>query len=183
MIPEYKLYHGAVLADLVHGLTQPVSIDELAEEGRLSSYVIDGSIGLHIKHSSHRLHPWSFTFTKQNLSELLTLRAKYAAVYLVFVCHTDGMVCLKVDDAIHLLDPGASEQAWLRIDRRKRKWYDVSGSGGELGKKQPGGLEALIRAIEVSRQSAMLVAEPAAPPRPQTSKQFPFAFSWLGSRR
>ncbi|WP_298742770.1 hypothetical protein [uncultured Brevundimonas sp.] len=148
MIPEYKLYHGAVLADLVHELLVPVSIDELSGAGRLSSYVLNGRIGLQIKHSSQRLHPWSFTFTRQNFAELLTLRETYAQVYLVLVCHTDGMVCLTLDEVAALITVANSEQAWLRIDRRRGQWYTVNGSGS-LPIKRPKGLAALVEDLNL----------------------------------
>lgn len=143
MIPEYKLYHGAVLAELVHDLNVPVSIDELSEAGRLSSYVLNGRVGLQIKHSSQRLHPWAFTFTRQNFAELLTLRKTCDQVYLVLVCHTDGMVCLTLEEVAALITVADSDQAWLRIQRRRGQWYSVNGSGS-LPIKRPKGLAALV---------------------------------------
>lgn len=143
MIPEYKLYHGAVLASLVHELNVPVTIDELSEAGRLSSYILNGHIGLQIKHSSQRLHPWAFTFTRQNFAELLTLRETCAQVFLVLVCHTDGMVCLTLDEVAAIVTVANSEQAWLKVDRRRGKWYSVNGSGS-LPMKRPKGLGALV---------------------------------------
>lgn len=186
MIPDYKLYHGAVLAELVHELTEPVSIDELSEEGRLSSYILNGSIGVHIKHSAQRLHPWQFTFTKQNLIELGQLRSRYSAVFIILVCCTDGMVCINLDEAASLLKIGDSEQAWLRVDRRRRKWYEVTGSGGDLGSKLPSGLDSLVRAIQASEQADRFIHElqPASTqPEQQTSKPSLFSFAWPGSRR
>lgn len=149
MIPEYKLYHGAVLAELVHELSVPVTVDELSEAGRLSSYILNGHIGLQIKHSGQRLHPWPFTFTRQNFSELLALRQTCDQVYLVLVCHTDGMVCLTLDEVAALITVADSEQAWLRIDRRRGQWYTVNGSAS-LPIKRPKGLDALVESLQIS---------------------------------
>jgi hypothetical protein len=154
MIPEYKLYHGAVLAELVDQLDRPASIDELAEEGRLSSYIVNGRVGLHIKHSANRMHPWQFTFTAANLRELTALQTRFPSVFLVFVCHTDGMVCLSVDELKEILTIGSSAQASLRISRRPGKWYSVTASRNSLSSKKPKGLDALIECLAQLEKAA-----------------------------
>lgn len=151
MIPEYKLYHGAALAELIHQLTTPISIDELNETGRLSSYILNNRIGLQIKHSTQRLSPWAFTFTRYNMSELLALRAKFDDVFVIFVCETQGMVCLSIEDVLSVSEVGHSDQVWIRIERRRGKWFRVHGSEGELASKKPNGLDALLQAFEPSR--------------------------------
>jgi hypothetical protein len=148
MIPEYKLYHGAVLAEIVHELTFPVKIDELQEQGRLSSYVLESRIGLHVKHSSKRLHPWSFTFTQQNLLELKLLSDIFPEVFIVFVCHTDGMICCAYSDFSMLVGAGLVETPWIRADRRKNKWFQLSGPATEEPTKYPNGIESLLEAIK-----------------------------------
>jgi hypothetical protein len=144
MISEYKLYHGAVLAELVHELSVPVAIDELNESGRLSSYVLNGRVGLQIKHSTQRLTPWNFTFTSANMSEILSLRARFEDVFVVFVCEAQGMVCLSVDDLLSVSRVGECDQVWIRIDRRRGKWFQVHGSRGPLSAKKPDGLNQLV---------------------------------------
>jgi hypothetical protein len=151
MIAEYKFYHGAVLAELVNDMDRAISIDELEEEGRLSSYILDNKIGLQIKHSTNRLSPWQFTFTKQNLLQLLTLQTHYKVVFLAFVCHDDGMVTLTLEEATSILTSGETEQAWIRIERRRNEWYTVSGGAAELPNKKPQGIQPLIQALSVSR--------------------------------
>lgn len=173
MIPEYKLYHGAVLAELVQRLSRPVLIHELSEPGRLSSYVIDGEFGVQIKHSSQRMNPWPFTLTRQNLDELETLRANCSKTFIVFVCHTDGMVCVPLSEVMGILEVGGSDQAWIRIDRRKRQWYCVSGAKGELGTKKPKGLDALIKHIDHSL-SAGATADECAMPQTREHSRFSF---------
>jgi hypothetical protein len=147
MIPEYKLYHGAVLAEIIHRHVGQVAIRDLHEEGRPSSYVLDGKVGMQIKHATQRLHPWPFVFTKANVGDLLALRSSVPVVFSVFVCHTDGMACISLDELLQVLTPGESDQAWVRLDRRKGKWYRVSGSGGDLESKKPNGVDAIIEAL------------------------------------
>lgn len=151
MISDYKFYHGAVLAELVNINIGPVSIDELNEDGRLSFYVLDGIVGLHIKHSGSRLHPWQFTFTKSNLVQLLSLQRSYSATFVVLVCHTDGLVTLTFEELVAVLAAGGSEQAWVRVDRKKNEWYSVAGGAAELAGKRPGGIQKIIQVLEASR--------------------------------
>lgn len=166
MIPEYKLYHGAVLAELVDELTIDVKIGELREDGRLSAYIIDSQVGLYIKHSASRLAPWNFTFTTANAHDLLELRRRCRDVFIVLVCWQDGMVCLELTEVIDVLRAGASDQAWIRIDRLKGCSYSVIASGGELPRKMSKGLGPLLDSIEPSRGSS---ANRAMPPTNSTT--------------
>jgi len=147
VIPEYKLYHGAVLAEIVHRHTGDLAIRDLHEEGRPSSYILNGKVGLHIKHASQRLHPWPFVFTKTNLAMLQEMREVGPAVFCVFVCHTDGMACVLFDELQEVLVTGGTEQAWVRLDRRKGEWYRVSGGKGDLAAKKPNGVDAVLEAL------------------------------------
>lgn len=150
MIPEYKFYHGSVLVELVNLRNGALSIDELNEDGRLSSYVLDGAVGLQIKHSSNRLHPWQFTFTKSNLVQLLALRHSYQVVFIVLVCHDDGMVTLTLEEVTEILATGESDQAWIRVDRKKNEWYSVYGGAAELPGKRPQGLQRIVQTLDAS---------------------------------
>jgi|CXWL01.1.fsa_nt_gi hypothetical protein len=140
MIPEYKFYHGAVLAELIDVLEKPVAVEELMEDGRLTSYVLDAKIGLHIKHSTKRLNPWQFTFTPANTHELGLLQFSYRDSFVVLVCHTDGMVCLTVDEVQFLLSFGLGDQASIRASRHRNELYTVSSGSAELPRKKPIGL-------------------------------------------
>jgi len=151
MIAEYKFYHGVVLAELINLMDRAVSINELHEEGRLSSYVIDDRLGLQIKHSTNRLTPWQFTFTKQNLLQLLTMRTHHKMVFVALVCHDDGIVTLTLEEAISILSSGESQQAWIRVERRRNEWYTVNGGAAELPNKKPQGVQAIIQALSESR--------------------------------
>jgi len=148
MTPEYKFYHGAVLAELVDRSKRAITIDELTEYGRLSSYVLNGNIGIYVKHSAQRLHPWPFTFTRPNLVELLRLQSICDEVFLVLVCEADGMVCLAMNEAVELLQPTSSDQAWLRVDRKRGEWYAVASGGGGLPYKRPKGIDLVLRALD-----------------------------------
>ena len=94
MIPEYKRFHGAVFAQIIDSSHGAVSIEEWPKKGRLTSYVLNGCVGLHIKHSGARMMPWQFTFTKANFDDIEVLRGRCEKVFVVLVCWIDGMICL-----------------------------------------------------------------------------------------
>lgn len=174
MIPEYKLYHGAFLAELVQRIARPLLIDELAEPGRLSSYIINEDVGVQVKHSAQRMHPWPFTFTRSNLNEHDTLLSHCKAVFVVFVCHTDGMVCVPLGEVQSVLEIGDSDQAWIRIDRRKREWYCISGGRGELAGKKPRGLDILLSCLDEQVLLIERAVDTMTMPRTKERSRFSF---------
>jgi hypothetical protein len=147
MIPEYKLYHGAVLADIVDRTLFPLTIEELSEEGRLLNYVLNRSVGLQIKHATQRLHPWHFSFPQAHISTLQQMQAKYPETFLVLVCHTDGMVVANARDLLPSLTTLSSGQSWLRADRRKREMYRLYGALGEIHKRFGTTTESIVDAL------------------------------------
>lgn len=147
MIPDYKVYHGAVLAELIDEAGGALSIRELVDEGRLSSYVVNERIGFYVKHSAARMPPWQFTFTAGNRRALQELRRAAQQVFVVLVCWLDGMVCLSEDELRLVLGDADDQQGWVRIERRKYEWYAVSGGYGELPHKKPDGISVLIAAL------------------------------------
>jgi hypothetical protein len=147
MIPEYKLYHGAVLAELVDRCGSAVSIRAYQDSGRLLNYVLSDAVGIQVKHATQRLHPWQFTFPKTHLEMLASLKSRLRSVFIVLVCHTDGMVCLHVDEVLPSLNAAFGSQAWLRADRRKGEWYRVYGPAGEYPTKFPTGIDPVVEAM------------------------------------
>ena len=146
MIPEYKRFQGAVLAEIIDQTAGPVSIEEWPEKGRLSSYVLNERVGLHVKHCGARMRPWLFTFTKSNFDELARLKSRCDLVFVVLVCWLDGMVCLTHDEFLSVT-PQEAERAWIRAERRKREWYTVSGPMQSLPSRKPNGVECLLEVL------------------------------------
>src|SRR5579871_4809805 len=94
MLDEYEFYQGAVLRQLVVDANYSVSFRPFLREGRITAFVMNGRVGLYIKHSSKRMSPWRFTFTIEQAADLLDLEAKFPDSFLVFVCESDGLVTL-----------------------------------------------------------------------------------------
>jgi hypothetical protein len=146
MIPEYKLYHGAVFAELIDEFPGAVTIEEWPEKGRISSYVLNGRIGLHVKHSSSRMRPWMFTVTPANFEDIEQLRQRCDQVFVVLICWLDGMVCISDAEFQSIVSqlPGRS---WLRAERKKRELYTVSGAQGELPSRRANGIAPILQSL------------------------------------
>lgn len=146
MIPEYKLYHGAVFAELIDEFPGAVTVEEWPEKGRISSYVLNGCVGLHVKHSSSRMRPWMFTVTPANFEDIDRLRQRCDQVFVVLICWLDGMVCISDAEFQSLVSqqPGRS---WVRAERKKRELYSVSGALGELPTKRANGVVPILQSL------------------------------------
>jgi len=130
MIHEFEFYHGAVLAKIALD-GRDASIRSYESPSR-SSYVIDGKIGLYIKHSTSRLTPWTFSFTKEHQDEIKKMESEFGRVYVALVCDKDGIACLSFRELKYVLDDVHGDSEWIRVSRRPREKYTIKGSDGKL---------------------------------------------------
>jgi hypothetical protein len=158
MTPEYQFYHGAFLHELIITAGCELRIALRDFHGRPDAYVVNGEVGVLIKHSSARLTPWLFTFTKEHLAELRSLRAETRVCFVVLVCDEDGFVCVRDGDLTEILPADESEVASVRVERRPRKMYRVSISGNSLSKKIAKGAEDVLEEIMASRAPTSALA-------------------------
>lgn len=150
MTPEYQFYHGALLHEIVTGALKPLSIELADVAGRRNCYVVDGRLGLLIKHSSARLTPWGFSFSKDNFLELHELRKRTQVCFVGLVCGEDGFVCVRDRDFVQIATPTEAEVVSLRVERRPRKMYRVSSSGNPLDRKVARGVLDLLNDLGLS---------------------------------
>lgn len=153
MIPDYKLYHGAVLADIVDASNDEISVRAIRNSGRLLNYVINEVVGLQVKYATQRLRPWCFTFPVSHVQALEALRCDFRASFLVLVCRTDGIIAAQADDIIPLLKSVGAEQSWLRVDRKKREMYRLYSQNGEFPAKFRTTVEPIVDALHQSNRS------------------------------
>jgi len=131
VIREFEFYHGAVLGRLIRG-SEGLSLEQYPGFGRNAAYVINKRVGLYIKHSTNRLTPWSFTFKQEHQDEIHEMRSVLEQVFVALVCWEDGVVCLSYDELKVILDENHNTSEWIRVARRTREKYTVSGSDGKL---------------------------------------------------
>lgn len=144
MIGSFEQYHGAVLRELIVNAPRPLTIERRDCWGRVNSFIVNGDIGLYIKHSSKRLAPWQFTFPRESVLELDVLEAETERVWLALVCGQDGIVALNLEAFRNVNPPDCDTTCFIRIDRDRRSMYRVNGTKGVLATKAPRGLSGLI---------------------------------------
>lgn len=127
-----EYYHGVAIRSIITTSPQRVTIETRDNGGRLNSYLINGRVGIHIKHSAKRLPPWQFSFSLAQLQELLDPRREAKFVWLIFVCGPDGLVAVSLKDFVSITEGRPGGVAVIRIDRGRNKMYRVSGNAGAL---------------------------------------------------
>ncbi|PYP90122.1 MAG: hypothetical protein DMG65_12240 [Candidatus Angelobacter sp. Gp1-AA117] len=135
MVREHELYYGAALLKLISLSEYPVEIKPFASFKGNSSYVINGKVGIYIKHSTLRMSPWGFTFQRIHQDELTQLEAAFNDTFLLLICETDGVVILASPEVKTLLNLNHGGTQWISVKRGKREQYQVKGSNGQLAFK------------------------------------------------
>jgi hypothetical protein len=149
MPDEYEFYQGAVLRQLIVDSDISLAIRPFVRDGRISAFVINGRVGVYVKHSSKRMTPWRFTFTLDQAADLLDLEAKYPDSFVAFVCESDGIVTLEIGALHSIVDFQRSEHAWVRIDRPPRNQYEVSGNRGTIPTKLARGIGTINETLRI----------------------------------
>jgi len=147
MIPEYKFYHGSVLAELTDAYQKCLSIETVQESGRPLYYVLNGAVGIVIKYSTQRLRPWRFSFSTDHLRALERCENSCHPAFLVLVCKDDGIIAIETSEILPALAPSGARQSWLRADRKKREMYRIFTPTGELSVKYRINVEPVIDAL------------------------------------
>jgi hypothetical protein len=134
MVREFEFYHGAALARLIHGHTN-INIEQYSAVTSNASYIVNERIGLYLKHSTNRLSPWVFTFKREHQQEVEEMKKELADVFVVLICGKDGMACLSYSELKLALNDEHGAAEWLKVARRIREKYAISGSDGKLKTK------------------------------------------------
>ena len=142
MLDEYEFYQGVVLRQLAveNDYSMSVSFRPFVREGRVNAFVMNGRVGVYMKHSSKRMSPWRFTFNIEQAADLLDLEHKFPDSFMVFVCGTDGLVTLSFADLHSIVGFQESENAWVSVSRPPRTQYELAGNRGELKYKVARGI-------------------------------------------
>jgi hypothetical protein len=140
MSDEYEYYQGLVLRSLIVESQSSLMIRPFVKEGRINAFVVNGKVGIFVKHSAKRLSPWRFSFNLDQAADLLDLESRYFDTFAVFVCGDDGIVSLDVGGLHQIVSFQDSEHAWVRIDRKPRSQYAVSGNRSDMPNKIANGI-------------------------------------------
>lgn len=146
---DFERYHGIVIRSLVLEFpTAGLQIKAHDAHGIVNSFSINDSVGLFIKHSSKRLSPWIFGFSKDHLTELHLLSEHTEQTFVSLVCGYDGFLTLSMEEMRELADrKKADNSLTIHVRRRKRQMYAVGGRD-KLERAKPRGFgEAMIQAL------------------------------------
>ena len=144
MINEFEYYHGVALRSIIANSPEGITIEAKDLSGRINSYIINNSVGVHIKHSTKRLSPWQFSFSIQNLQEILEVRREARSMWLVLICGPDGVVAISLEDFASITESRPGGVAPIRIDRGPDKMYRVSGNAGALPFRKARGVMPIV---------------------------------------
>ena len=130
MIKEFEFYHGAVLSQLIHA-DIPVSV-KLYPTKSNASYIVNGRVGVYVKHCAKRMSPWRFSFQKSHQDEILKMKNDLGEMFLALVCHDDGIAVLSFNELKMILNEVHEDTEWISVTRKPREKYTVKGSDGKL---------------------------------------------------
>jgi hypothetical protein len=134
MLREFEFFHGVVLARILHSSDGMVNISRFAHEFN-AGYILNGSIGIYIKHCNKRLTPWRFSFQPEHLKQLQQMNDVIGNLIVVLVCKDDGIACLSYDEVRKILNSQTEATKSIQLSRRRRHKYSVAGSDGKLAFK------------------------------------------------
>jgi len=60
------------------------------------------------------------------------MKTRIGEVFVLLVCHDDGIVALSFAEIEHILDDTFAGTQWISASRTKRKMYTIKGSNGQL---------------------------------------------------
>lgn len=135
MIYKYEFFHGSVLARLITNTRKDIAIRSHNTKNNGVAYILNNKVVLYVKYSTNRLSPWTFTFREEHQDDINSLKNEFGNFFIALVCNDDGVVCLDYRELKNILDDYHDPTEWLRISRRKREKYSVSGSNGKLKTK------------------------------------------------
>jgi hypothetical protein len=137
-ISKYEMYNGIVLNRLI-SKGKSISIESFPTLSNNSFAINKNQACVYIKYSEKRISPWNFTFKKIHQEELKVMNEMFLNVFVILVCHRDGLVCINEKELKLLLDENYEETEWVKAKRLSRSFYSVFGKDGKLDFKIPPG--------------------------------------------
>ncbi len=145
---DYERYHGIVLRVLITELSTGMHVKAEDAHGVVNSFVLNGKVGLYIKHSAQRLSPWIFSFTEDHIAELNLLSEYTEQSFVCLVCGYNGFLTLDMEEVQQLMDTKGSDRSLsIHVKRRKHHMYAVGGRNELERTKRQGFSDDMLQAI------------------------------------
>lgn len=150
-ITNEEKVHGVVLQRLWYALSEELPSAHFHIDKGLSrsSYTLKGIIparigrgkeakaGLFIKYATDRVSPWSYSFLQYHQDEIRQLYQECGELFVAFVAGDDGIAGINFANLKRLLDDNHEAQEWVRVSRKPRHNYRISGNDGKLDSPLP----------------------------------------------
>jgi hypothetical protein len=132
VVDDFEKYHSLALYSLVQKNDLDIKVKKM--DFSKSAFLINGTTGLYIKHSSARLSPWNFGFRGMDYLVLSEIQSKTMKNYVALVCGFMGIAVLSFEELDKLTglfdDPERNCRVTVRT-KRGGSWA-ISGNNGEL---------------------------------------------------
>lgn len=126
-IQKQEFYEGAAL----HQLARGGGITSIRYESPF--FVVNDNLLLHLKYSTKKRSPWSFTFMPAEQT-LLQARASEFRLFIGLICGADGIAGITYDAYVVIAAPSKSAIN-VSCHRKHGQHYAVTGPDGVLDRK------------------------------------------------
>ena len=143
MISDLERYQGVALRQILISAGRVVNIGTANETGRVDCFSIEKT-AFQIKYSTKRLSPWQFSFTVDQMREIVALLKKFNSAWMLLVCGVDGIVSLSAREFLSISESRPGGVCSVRVSRSKNSMYRVSGNARELPFAKSRGVDELV---------------------------------------
>lgn len=134
------------LINAISSINQDLYVN-ISERQARGSYVVklhkkglfsrSSSFGLFLKSSNKRRSPWQYSFTRDHQVEIEELRNTHKQTFVLFLNGEDGVACIDYTQLKEILDDDFEDVEGVRVSRKIRESYRLSGRDGKLSRTLP----------------------------------------------
>ena len=133
-IQEQDIYHGAALTQIV----EHESFKALNKgSSRYGHYLVNADCHVFVKYSRAENSPWQYTISPEQLEPIANVAGSTAHVYLCLVCGHQTICLLGQEQIEELIELGATDSQWIRVEVPQGGGCRVTSRLGRLGRVVP----------------------------------------------
>ena len=127
---EYERYYGTAFMELFEEATSSVRIE--ARNSERTSFLINGKLGLYLKHSSARSNTWNFGFRENDYLAIKELKSVSKEIAFACICGFHGVCIISSKDFEKCAGYPTDFVSRITVRTKVRGSWTVTGSAGEL---------------------------------------------------
>ena len=129
MTQEFERYYGIVFTSLFDEVSK-VGVHRFKEND--SSYILNGTLGLYIKHATARVSPWNYSFRTTDFQILNEMEREVKEIAFALVCGFQGVCLISTSDIETAGGLLKGEPIRVTVRTVRGGSWRVSGSSGTL---------------------------------------------------